>query len=166
MDMATLLAADTVNSTSNDPWVVIVLALITVSGVIVTGWFSYLAQKHARTSAKNSAEANDAVNHRQPGQDRLFDMVASTRDRVMELAEWKEQWDAVPTKYQEPQGIVTSLAIIEDRVTRLVDKVDDKMLDLRIHIDEKVVELDQKIDELDDDVKDHIKECESKAKDK
>lgn len=143
---------------SNDPWVVIILALIAVSGVIISAWFSYLAQKHAKTSAKNSAEANDAVNHRQPGQDRLFDMVASTRDRVMELAEWKEQWDAMPSKYQDPQGLVTSFAIIEDRMSRLVDKVDNRVMDLRSHIDEKVLELDGKIDEIDDKLTSHIKD--------
>lgn len=145
-------------SSSSDPWVGIILALIAVSGVIISAWFSYLAQKHARTSAKHSAEANDAVNHRQPGQDRLFDMVASTRDSVRELAEWKEQWDSMPSKYQDPQGLVTSFAIIEDRISRLVDKVDNRVMDLRSHIDEKVLELDGKIDDIDDKLTSHIKD--------
>lgn len=151
-------AATETASSSNDPWVVIILALIAVSGVIISAWFSYLAQKHARTSARHSAEANDAVNHRQPGQDRLFDMVASTRDCVRELAEWKEQWDAIPTKYQDPQGLATTFAVIEDRISRLVDKVDNRIMDLRSHIDEKVFELDGKIDEIDDKLTSHIKD--------
>lgn len=152
------------NTSSNDPWVVIILSLIAASGVIISAWFSYLAQKHAKTSAKNSAEATDAVNHRHPGQDRLFDMVASTRDRVIELTEWKEQWDAMPSKYQDPQGLVTSFAVIEDRLGRLVDKVDNRIMDLRSHIDEKVIELDNKIDEIDQKLTDHIKESSKKYK--
>lgn len=162
MTDTTIQLAEAAQASSSDPWVVIILALITVSGVIITAWFSYLAQKHAKTSAKHSAEANDAVNHRQPGQDRLFDMVASTRDSVKELTEWKEQWDAIPSKYQDPQGLATSFAVIEDRISRLVDKVDNRIMDLRSHIDEKVFELDGKIDEIDDKLTEHIKDSNEK----
>ena len=45
-----------------------------------------MAQKHAKEGARQSTEANDAVNHRGPDDDRLFDMVASTRDDVRELS--------------------------------------------------------------------------------
>jgi hypothetical protein len=138
---------------SSEPWLMITLALIGVLGVAITGFFSYLAQKHAKTSAKHSAEANDAVNHRKPGQDRLFDMVASTRDSVRELSEWKERWDSVPDRFQEPQELVTNFAIIEDRISHLGERLDNSIFTLRGHIDNKVTTLEHKVTEIDDKIK-------------
>lgn len=164
MSIITASLSETTQASSNDPWVVIILALIAVSGVIVSAWFSYLAQKHAKSSAKNSAEANDAVNHRQPGQDRLFDMVASTRDSVKELNEWKERWESIPDRFQEPQDLVTNFAVIEDRISNLGERLDNSIFTLRGHIDHKVTTLEHKVIEIDDKLTTHIKENSDKIK--
>jgi hypothetical protein len=143
-------------TTSDSPIVVIILALISASGVILTGFFSYMAQKHARSSAKHSAEVNDAVNHRKPGQDRLFDMVASTYDTVRGLVTWKEQWDSMPTKLQEPQGILSQFNVIEDRIHTLGERLDTRVLSLYNHIDEKVDSLESKVSCIDSKLSNHI----------
>lgn len=152
------------DGSSGEPWLMITIALIGVLGVSVTGFFSYLAQKHAKSSAKHSAEANDAVNHRQPGQDRLFDMVASTRDAVKELSEWKERWDLIPDKFQEPQDLVTNFAVIEDRISNLGERLDNSIFTLRGHIDNKVTTLEHKVVEIDNKLTTHIKENSDKIR--
>jgi hypothetical protein len=146
------------DTSSSSPVVVIILALISASGVILTGFFSYMAQKHARSGAKHSAEVNDAVNHRKPGQDRLFDMVASTRDTVKDLVEWKEQWDLMPSKMQEPQGILSQFNVIEDRIHTLGERLDTRVLHLYNHIDEKVDRLESKVSNIDTKLSNHITE--------
>ena len=146
------------NNSSDSPIVVIILALISASGVILTGFFSYMAQKHARSGAKHSAEVNDAVNHRKPGQDRLFDMVASTRDTVKDLVSWKEQWDSMPSKMQEPQGILSQFNVIEDRIHTLGERLDTRVLHLYNHINEKVDSLESKVSCIDTKLSNHITE--------
>lgn len=140
---------DQLGSSSNSPIVVIILALISASGVIITALFSYMAQKHAKSSARHSAEVNDAVNHRKPGQDRLFDMVAGTHDTVKNLVEWKEQWDSLPTKLQDPQGILSQFNVIEDRIHTLGERLDTRVLNLYNHIDQKVDSLENKVNCID-----------------
>lgn len=156
-----LLSATTqpvAESSSSSPIVVIILALISASGVILTGFFSYMAQKHARSGAKHSAEVNDAVNHRKPGQDRLFDMVATTHDTVKDLVSWKEQWDALPSKMQEPQGILSQFNVIEDRIHTLGERLDNRVLNLYNHIDQKVDNLETKVSCIDSKLTEHITE--------
>lgn len=151
------IAAETVSTTNaTEPWVIILLALISVAGVIVTAWFSYMAQKHAKESSKQVAEVNDAVNHRKPGQDRLFDMVASTRDSVNELSEWKEKWDNMSSKYRDPNEIATSFAVLEDRITTIGDRIDKQANETRKHIDSKVDSIEQKVLEINDKLEKHI----------
>lgn len=147
-----------VDASSSSPIVVIILALISASGVILTGFFSYMAQKHARSGAKHSAEVNDAVNHRKPGQDRLFDMVATTHDTVKDLVLWKEQWEALPSRMQDPQGILSQFNVIEDRIHTLGERLDTRVLHLYNHIDEKVDRLENTVSKIDTKLSNHITE--------
>jgi hypothetical protein len=151
LNSLSILATTTnqVTSSSDSPIVIVILALISASGVIITAFFSYMAQKHAKSSAKHSAEVNDAVNHRKPGQDRLFDMVAFTHDTVKDLVEWKEQWEALPSRLQEPQGILSQFNVIEDRIHTLGERLDTRVLNLYNHIDQKVDGLESKVNCID-----------------
>ena len=97
------------SASSTDATVIIWGGVLTLIGVIVTAVFSYLSHKNAK-------EANAAVNHRKPGQDRLFDMVADTRDKVIEIDEWKKRWDDMPDEIGTADKLVTQFKVIEDRI--------------------------------------------------
>lgn len=146
-----LIAADAISteSGSTEPWVVVILALISLAGIVVSAWFGYMAQKHAKEGAKQASEVNEAVNHRKPGQDRLFDMVAEMREDVKDLTEWKEKWDNIPSKLKNPQEIVTSFAILEDRIATVGERVDKNAVDIRHHIDSKIDSIEIKVNEID-----------------
>lgn len=128
--------ASVVESSNDSPWVVIILALISASGVILTGFFSFMAQKHAKVGARQSTETNDAVNHKEPGQDRLFDMVANTRDIAKELLIWKSQ--------------------TEEKFNNLGEKLDNRVKFLHDHIDDRVNEIDRKFSYIDEKLNDHM----------
>ena len=150
------IAVATTDNNSTEPWVIIILAIISTAGIAITGWFSYMAQKHAKKSVEHSTSVNDAVNHRKPGQDRLFDMVASTRDCVNDISEWKERWEVTAGKYAEPQAILTSFAVLEDRMTTLGERLDVNILKFRDHIDEKVGVLDDRFTKVEEKFSIHI----------
>lgn len=137
-----------VASTGSDPVVMIALALIAFAGICVTGWFSYKGMVHARGANKSASEANDAVNHRQPGQERLFDMVADTRAAMMELAEWKDKWDAAASHVADPNSLQTHLAVIEDRIKVTSKDTTDRIMRLHTHVDSRIDALDHKVDLL------------------
>jgi hypothetical protein len=150
------IAVVTTDNSSTEPWVVILLAIISTAGIAITGWFSYMAQKHAKKGVEQATIVNDAVNHRKPGQDRLFDMVASTRDSVNDISEWKEKWEITAGKYAEPQAILTSFAVLEDRMTTLGERLDINIIKLRDHIDEKVGVLDDRFTKVEEKLSTHI----------
>lgn len=62
-------------SAGNTERAVILLGLFTLIGTITTAIISALANRNASKAKQHAAEANDAVNHRQPDQPRLFDTV-------------------------------------------------------------------------------------------
>ena len=66
-------------------WVLIVLGLLTLAGVVLPSLIAGAAARHAKVAATQATEANDAVNHKHPGQDRLFDMVLTTRENLADL---------------------------------------------------------------------------------
>lgn len=163
---AVLLAVDVITPVDNDnsPWVVVLLALISVTGVIITAWFSYMAQKHAKEGLKQASEANDAVNHRQVGQDRLFDMVASTRDQVNQITLWKDKWDHIPDKLKDPQELAMHFAILEDRIKAVGQRVDDNHIETRNHIDVRIDSIENKVIEVDAKLENHTHTAEAKPR--
>ena len=52
------------------------LQLITAASAAIAAYYSLLAKKEAKST-------NDAVNHTQPGQERLYDLVAKTHSRLI-----------------------------------------------------------------------------------
>jgi hypothetical protein len=53
--------------------------------------------KHSKTAAKQSTQANDAVNHRHvTGTPRLYDLALENRERAKELIDWKRGYDGGP----------------------------------------------------------------------
>lgn len=85
----------------------VTVAAGTLIGTIIAAWLAYMGQSHAR-------QANDAVNHKHPTEDRLFDMVASTRTQVNDL-------------------VVRTIGI-EAISTRLDNRIDRVVSDLTDHI--------------------------------
>lgn len=57
----------------------VIVALITLAGVLAAAYLSYLSAKHSRAAATQVADINDAVNHRHPDEPRLFDVVKEIR---------------------------------------------------------------------------------------
>lgn len=57
----------------------VIVALITLVGVVVTAGFGFLAAKNSRSAAKHASAINDAVNHRHAGEPRLLDVVKEIR---------------------------------------------------------------------------------------
>lgn len=126
-------------------WLIILLALISLAGVVVGAWFSYKGMIHARVGAANAEGANKAVNDRKPGEDRLFDMVASTRDAVKQLNDWKDRWDDSPKHIADPTSLATHLAVIEDRIKTSAKDTTDRIIQLHSHVDEKISVIDTKV---------------------
>lgn len=92
--MALLPHAETVTSSTsaNTERVAIILGLFTLVGTITTAIITVLGNKIAKQANANAAEAkqhaaeaNDAVNHRHPGQPRLFDTVNRVQDQMNTL---------------------------------------------------------------------------------
>ena len=115
--IALLVAAQTYTS-ADDAFITaaIITGAITFIGVVFTSVFSYLAHKNAK-------QANEAVNHKKPGQDRLFDMVVNTREDVKEIKEWKSKWDDWPSELGSSEKVVSQFKVIEDRIVQSGDQV-------------------------------------------
>lgn len=89
------VASQVSSSTGTEPWVMIVLALISATVSLVGVVFAYRAATHAK-------QANDAVNHRhllgvdssgQPTTPRLFDLAVETHASVATLTSRVERLD-------------------------------------------------------------------------
>jgi hypothetical protein len=57
----------------------VLVAIITLVGVLVTAFLAYLSARNSRKAADHAAEINDAVNHRHADEPRLFDVVKEIR---------------------------------------------------------------------------------------
>lgn len=111
-----------VDYTTSGAIVVIVGAVMTFLGVLVTAVFSYLGHKEAKG-------ANAAVNHKGPEEDRLFDMVVQTRNEVKEIRAWKQE--KVDLDAEVADKLVSQFKAIDNRIITTSD-----MLSRRItHLD-------------------------------
>ena len=71
-----------------------ILLAIAAVGSSVAMILSAQGKKHAKEASVQSAEANDAVNHRhRHGTPRLYDLALENRDRTKELLAWKQSYD-------------------------------------------------------------------------
>lgn len=85
--------------------------------------FSFLGHREAKG-------ANAAVNHIPKGGDRLFDMVAETRNQVKDINEWKSKWDGLPEDIGSAEKLVTQFKVIEDRIETSTDTISRRLSDL------------------------------------
>lgn len=114
-----------------DSYVFIWGSIITLIGVCVTAVFSYLSHREAK-------QANSAVNHKLPGQDRLFDMVADTRDRVAELDQWRNERLGVDAAIADK--LVHQFQLIDDRIIHTSDLLSRRIT--RLDLDNAVAHSD------------------------
>lgn len=106
-------------------------SIITLMGVCVTAVFSYLSHREAKM-------ANSAVNHKKPGQDRLFDMVADTRDKVAELDQWRGERLTVDAALADK--LVHQFQLIDDRIVHTSDLLSRRVT--RLDLDNAVAHAD------------------------
>ena len=69
-------------------------------GTAVAAYFAYKSQSSAKVAAKESTQANAAVNHRREGQPRIFDMALEARENqaviinnLDKISSWQERCD-------------------------------------------------------------------------
>ena len=105
---------------------IVVVAVITLIGVMITAIFSFLTAVIVSRSGKEVSEINDAVNHRHikkgPTALKLYDLVWENHTTAKELIEWKRSYDKGP---------------LDDghKVTEFVDHVNSKLQDVEDSIE-------------------------------
>jgi hypothetical protein len=107
------------NPTSDGTIAAIVVASLATVTSIVGSIFAYLSHSQAKIGAEQAAQANDAVNHKAPHQDRLFDMVLDTRDKVNQINEWKTE--KVELDHTTADKLVQQFALIDNRIITTSD---------------------------------------------
>lgn len=58
----------------------IIVAILTLIGVLFTGTMGYLGVRYSRQAAKSAKNVDDAVNHRHPSEPRLLDIIKEIRN--------------------------------------------------------------------------------------
>lgn len=128
--IATLFQLATDSTTvvkEQEPYLQITLAVITLIGLAITGWLGYKTSVNAKSAATESAQANHAVNHKEESEDRLFDMVAQTRDQVRGIIEWKRDWDNLPEQFNSVEALAAQFKVIDDRIITATDALSRHM---------------------------------------
>lgn len=116
---------ESATSGPSEPWVAVVLAIISAVVSIVGGFFAYRAATHSK-------QTNDAVNHRhrygideagEPTTPKLFDLVldshaiaTKTAERVEALDSWKDRWDGLPEELSDSHGLEAKLSAIDGTI--------------------------------------------------
>lgn len=105
-------------------WLYFASVLFTFLGICVTAYFTYLGSKnskaaktHAEQAAKDTADINDAVNHRHQDAPRLY-------DAVLDLVAWKSKWDSLPPELSSDGSLVNTLDTITGQIHHLDAKID------------------------------------------
>ncbi len=95
----------------------VLVSLFGALGTIVASYYAYAAHKQGKRSNSTIDEINDAVNHRRPGQPRLFDMVWSNFNRVSNLEHCVNE---IQRDVKDLSHVVsqheTEIDIIEDKI--------------------------------------------------
>lgn len=117
-------------ATATNQWVILVGMVLTFLGTVIAAFFAAKGHSQAKigavqatVGAVQATQANDAVNHRHDGEDRLFDMVVDTRKQVKEINVWKERWDGLPEQIGSADKLTTHFAVIEDRISESADAI-------------------------------------------
>lgn len=134
----------------HDSQTLIVIALISLMGVTISGLFGLLAARWARSAHDQAAQANDAVNHKGEGQERLFDMVADTYTKVKELDTWKDQWDELPEALRDPANFAAQF----DKIDGKIDATNSSIHSLNTHLGGRIEILGDRVDGLSEQVSD------------
>lgn len=114
--MFVTLLSTTETATSGGVVALIVGSICTMIAAVAASVFSFLGHREAKG-------ANSAVNHIPKGGDRLFDMVAETRNQVKAISEWKSKWDGLPEDIGSAEKLVTQFKVIEDRIETSTDTI-------------------------------------------
>jgi hypothetical protein len=125
--LAAPVASPVTSGAGTDPWVVIVLALISAVVSVVGGFFAYRAATHAK-------QANDSVNHRhlhgvdehgEPTTPRLFDLAVETHATVTSLTDRVSRLDQSNTaQFSALARIVARHTARLDRAEHIVGRLD------------------------------------------
>ena len=62
-----------------------IISIMGAVSAICAAYMSYRGQKESRIAARESSQANAAVNHRLEGQPRLFEMALESREKQAEI---------------------------------------------------------------------------------
>ena len=114
-------------STSNGTFAAIIVAALAMVGTVVTAVISSRAHIQAKIGAEQATQANEAVNHRKPGQDRLFDMVVDMHSQVREIKAFQQQWADLPASLDDAEKVVAQFKVIDDRIISTADQVSRRL---------------------------------------
>lgn len=98
----------------------VLVALITLIGVLVTAVLAYMGARSSRSAAKHAEAVNDAVNHRHPAEPRLLDVVKSIRDHQLRQADRLDLFDLKLDMIQAELREADSHFLNETEIRRVV----------------------------------------------
>lgn len=107
---------------------VVLVAIITLIGVIITAIFGYMTTVITTRTSKEVAEINDAVNHRHEKEGpplKLYDVVMQNHFMAKELIEWKNTYKTSPIADGEKAS--DYFEEIEERVQTLEHESDHNL---------------------------------------
>jgi hypothetical protein len=129
--MPLLLLVEPVSSAGIEPHDQIVLAIIGLATLLVTALvYVVKANTHAKVAAEQATQTNDAVNHKEHGETRIFEQVRDMNakmDNVLATqakheSYWEDhhrRWGRLPEGLDDETGLVIALRDLRSEITQI-----------------------------------------------